>query len=480
MKKETKQLIISFIIIFLISCITHIGFLKGYYGVDAKTITNLGLREYAINYSFYDGRIFMGILCLIGSTFNISYNVFYISLLILAIATFSACVLVLRNIIEKIKPPKTKLEKLCLLFLCYLYIFNFMSMDCMQFIECFIMAIGILLYIISAKKIVLDNKKIVGYIYCLIGIFCYQGSINMFIITAVLFLLLKQQKINKDMIKNIIRIFSTVAICIFINFVYTKIIGSFITTVHESRMNLEIINNLQKVGNSIIGLVIYNLEQFPANLHLIFLIGMLIISYISDVKNKRFTFIPIIILIIVAYIAVLLPAPAYPGLLYNTNGRMMGAIGSVFSVVAIYLYAKADILQGKLKFIYTIVVVSYLLANMCNTYYLISTSKAGNNFDEEISKKIQNTIYDYEKDSNSNIENMAINIKLNKNKKYPRFKFYSSDILLGGYDSETYKLYTGEHLQNVYKNEEIIEKYFSDDEEKYICEGNTIYVQVVI
>ena len=73
--KEDKivqaQSVKIFIAIFVITCIIFIPFLSGHYATDTYNIANIGYREYAINWSLKDGRIFMAIIGLIAYKINL-------------------------------------------------------------------------------------------------------------------------------------------------------------------------------------------------------------------------------------------------------------------------------------------------------------------------------------------------------------------------------------------------------------------------
>ena len=59
MKKITREEIITYIIIFVITCIIFIPFLIGHYATDTYNVINIGYEKYAIEWSLNDGRIFI-------------------------------------------------------------------------------------------------------------------------------------------------------------------------------------------------------------------------------------------------------------------------------------------------------------------------------------------------------------------------------------------------------------------------------------
>ena len=165
---KTKENKIIFLIVTIISFLIYIFFLTGYYSVDAEKIVNLGYDGYAMNYSFYDGRIIMGIICMIANSLNINLEVFYIILLSISILISAITVLKIYDIISKYKETKIK-QKIILAILAFCYIFNFMTINNMEFIECIVMAISILFYILTAENIIIKKNSKKAFIYAFIN-----------------------------------------------------------------------------------------------------------------------------------------------------------------------------------------------------------------------------------------------------------------------------------------------------------------------
>lgn len=64
LKINKKDIVIS-VIILLFTCIIFIPFLTGHYATDTYNIANIGYKKYAINWSFNDGRVLMGLIRII-------------------------------------------------------------------------------------------------------------------------------------------------------------------------------------------------------------------------------------------------------------------------------------------------------------------------------------------------------------------------------------------------------------------------------
>ena len=85
-KIEQKDLII-FIIIFIFSLLVLGNYLIDHFAADTFNIFQMGYQDYAINYSFLDGRVFMGVIGLIVNLFNIPITVYSSIMMFLAIFT---------------------------------------------------------------------------------------------------------------------------------------------------------------------------------------------------------------------------------------------------------------------------------------------------------------------------------------------------------------------------------------------------------
>ncbi len=211
MKLKNKENIILYFISIIITAISYTAFLKGYYSIDTPKIIQLGYDGYAIAYSFYDGRLIMTLIGLIANIISIGIKQYYILLLIFSIIISSISVIKIYTIVTNIKQPKNKMMKIIVFIAAYTYIFHFMNINNFQFVECIIMSMSILFYILSAEEIILKTNKKMGFIYCLFAILCYQGTINVLISTAILMIIIKDYKINKKAIKQF---FDLVVVCI--------------------------------------------------------------------------------------------------------------------------------------------------------------------------------------------------------------------------------------------------------------------------
>ena len=157
--EKNKTNILEFVIILAITLIIFIPFLIGHYATDTYNIANIGYKNYAINWSLNDGRIFMAIIGLIADKINISIETYVFVTLFSALIISCISVCVLKKVIEKYKKPKNILQNIILVSISYVTIFNFMYLEDMYFVESVVMATSVLLYEIAADILITKNKN---------------------------------------------------------------------------------------------------------------------------------------------------------------------------------------------------------------------------------------------------------------------------------------------------------------------------------
>lgn len=153
-----KKDIIIYIIIFIVSLVIFIPFLKTHYSTDSYYLANKGYINYVINNSLKDGRVFMSLIGYIAHLFSLPINTYIITLTILALFTSCLTIMTLKNIVLKYKKTKRNIVEVLVTIICYFTIFNFMFIENMLFVECFVMSLSILFYMLAAK--ILVNKSI--------------------------------------------------------------------------------------------------------------------------------------------------------------------------------------------------------------------------------------------------------------------------------------------------------------------------------
>ena len=114
----------KFIGMLIFTCLIFSSYLVRHLASDSFIITRLGYKGYAINYSFLDGRPFMGGICFFADKLNIPILAFNRILLFLAIVVSVIAVIKLNNIVLKYKKLDSKIGKGLLFIACYYAIFR--------------------------------------------------------------------------------------------------------------------------------------------------------------------------------------------------------------------------------------------------------------------------------------------------------------------------------------------------------------------
>ena len=476
-----KEKIGTFICIFFISILSYINFITGYFSIDTDNIISLGYNGYAINYFLYDGRVFSALFALIGELTKISLKNLYIFSTICSMAICSISVMLIYKIVYKILKPETKTKKLILILLSYTYIFHFMSINNFEYFENCIMSIAVLIYILAAKKIVIDRKIQLGAILCILATAMYQGTINTFLITAILLLFLKK-KTKKEFWKGIRIILVVTLIAAGINVAMVAIARSNIDTIQATRINLDIIKNIGYNLVKLPSLFLDSLCLFPKYLHITFILIELIFIFIYCIQRKDMKyFLNGLFLIGVAYVTCITLSTIYPTCIYDGNGRIFASVGASFCILGIYILCEIDISKDKKqKIFFTTLTIIYFLVIICNTIYMTNKIKEQNRIDERISKQIVEEIEQYQKETGIEIKKFAILYyeDVNRtNKKQSRGINNKSKIQNCIYTDITLKVYTGKVLKYEDFDEKIKTEYFNKDENKMLCIGDKIYIK---
>ena len=127
MRKINKKTILIFIITLLISIILYINFLPEYYSMDTGKIIENGYKEYGIQYSLQDGRIFAFLIFYIAEIININIKNLVQILLIFALIISSINVLKIYDITLKCKKASNKNNFYSCVSICRRYQFSICS-----------------------------------------------------------------------------------------------------------------------------------------------------------------------------------------------------------------------------------------------------------------------------------------------------------------------------------------------------------------
>lgn len=358
-----KKDLIIFIVIFAITCIIFLPFLTGHFATDTYNVYNEGYLQYSIDHSLKDGRIIMFIFVYLVHLLSIPIKVFSSITLIIALLFSCFSIIILKNSIEKIKKEDNLISEILLIIACYYTIFNFLYIENLYFLESAVMGISILFYILSANSIVIEENVKKSIIFMIIGVACYQGTISMFVITLIVFSLLKREN-YKDVIKDIFKGIFVSIIGVSVNLLIIKIVT---IKLNDEQVRFQISNiyhNIMVIINSFIQVIRSTGLLLPKDLFIVFLnILLLLIMTKMNKDSKKIVNILIVITIgiLSSFIITLVNAGAM------LSARIRYSLGALIGFLYIYIYVETD--YTKIK-----TVIDKLLVTSLIIYAIINTT----------------------------------------------------------------------------------------------------------
>lgn len=427
MKKINKKSIIIYIFIFLITCIIFLPFISGHYATDTYNIINKGYKEYAIKYSLNDGRPFMCLISLIAEKINMPIQAYIITLTIIALLISCISVIKLKNLIIKYKTDKAKISEYIVLAISYIIIFNFAFLENMQFAECAVMALSILVDIIIAQIIVEREKNYIpkSIVLTVISVLLYQGTIN-WLITITFFLsIIKENKINIQVIKNVL--LTGICICIgyVVNLIQIKITGA-IFNLSQTRMgNIKnVFYNFKYILKNIYAILLNTYYLFPKYTLYIYTFGILIYEVCFESRNN--IQLNILLLLVVCIGAVF--APNIITLSAFGTGRMAFSIGAMIGLIIMYIYCNLE-QRPKThlrKIILYIIMISYVIVSLGYSMLIMYNHKKVNTQDKQECELIGEWIKEYEESENVEVKDIVFIYNNHSKRYYKNIKNHSA------------------------------------------------------
>ena len=388
------------------------------------------------------------------------------------------------EIIQYYKKTKKKVLKILIFLISFLYVFNFMQVDVMQFIESFAISISILFYVLSIKHIIIKQNKKLGFIYALLGILFYNGTITVYIVTAFLICLLENKKINKEFFKKILPAAGIIISVTLINILIVFLVPFFTELNITNRVNgiltkTRLITRLKRITE----IYTNNLGFFYNYLWFVINFILIIIVFIYGIKYKKIDkSIELFILFNVYALSNIIM------ILFGFMGRTTLPIGECISALFIYILCNTNIYEKTkiYRALITTILILYFIVNIINTFDKTNEFRYSNELDKNFVKRIETEI---EKIENKGIEvkKYAIYYTLNGNRlrerKYSDIVIKNSCYLLDRNFKQLLATYMdeSERLQKVVADKKIVDENFENpsDEEiqiKYI--DDVLYVVV--
>lgn len=493
-EKISKKDISIFIIIFIITCIIFFPFLKGHYATDTYNLANVGYQNYAIKWSLNDGRVFMSVMVLIAGKLKMSIELFVYITLVLALFISCISVIYIKKIIEKYKKSKNIWSEIIVTIISYVTIFNFMYIEDMYFVECFVMATSILIFIIASNILVKKEKNsiIKSLILVIVGIMFYQGTICIYFAMTFLLTILKNKKNIKQIIIDMIECGILAFISVLLNIFLVNMIGK-IFEMKQNRLNSikDILNNFQIICKTTINILTSTCELYPRYLFLtlIFLIFILFMYYVM--KNKQnnsiiIRFISIIFVSILSSCIIFIMAMTS----YYT-GRLRFSIGATIGLIFMFIYIETDIFDEDrvVKYSMIAILIFYLISNIAMYLNLMIQHKIVNKLEKEEVQNIENYIENYEDETGNTITKILKVPVVGRmedayyhcipNKSTFTYTAVRSELAADG----VINFYTKRNLETLKikfsEIKELLEKN-KENEEGYKCIGDTLYINVYI
>ena len=488
MKKIGKKDLITYIIIFAITCIIFIPFLSGHYATDTYNIINRGYKEYAIKYSLNDGRPVMCLISLIAEKINMPIQAYIIVLTTVALFVSCISVIKLKNIIINYAEKKDKRIEYIILAISYIIIFNFAYLENLQFTECAVMSVSILLDIIVAQTIVEKNKNYMlkSIILTIISVLFYQGTIN-WLITITFFLsIFKEKKINLQVIKNVFLSGICIVMGYIVDLIQIKITGK-IFNLSQTRIESinNIIYNLKYILKRLYVILLTTYNLFPKYMLFVYIIILFIYSLFFDKKNDMK--INILTIFLVCICAVF--APNIITLSSFGTGRMSFSIGAMIGLIFLYIYCNLDtpnVKKQKIsKNILYVIIFSYMILSITNYVFIMCEHKKVNEQDKQECETIGKWIKEYEEINNIEVKNLVF-IYNNRSKLY-YYNIKNKSLLCHKALAKEWSrvgainYYTNRKFNETFNTSQKNNEYFVDkswdklDKQQLLFEGDTLY-----
>lgn len=468
------------------SFLLWIPFLQGHYATDTYNIFHVGYDKYATNWSFTDGRIFMGLIGLLQNKIQLPIEIYVSSLTVLALTVSCFLVVKFKNSIERYREPKSKWEELILVVLSYTVIFNFMYLENMYFVENFVMAISLLCFMIAAEKIVEKPKHYlrISLIFTIIGILCYQGTIGFLFVMTTLFTFLKNKRNKKQMVMDLFQSGIVALSGVIANLVTVKIMGTILGT-NQTRLGgiSQIWTNILYILEKTYIVLMNTCGLYPLNLFLLGVAILITISMLYEIGKEKVEPIAFKMLFL---ILITIASSSVTFLITLSSfyaGRLRFCIGALIGILFAFLYVETNWMEKKkiMRKVITICLFFYFFSNI-NTYHIsMRQHKQVNQLEKQQVAQIEEKIEKYEKETNIPIKKIAIvGVRGQTKKTYfqeiPNYSVLTYNAVRCDWSVDgVIHFYTGRNLEKIEPTQEGL-KIYQEKQQEELCIGDTLYI----
>lgn len=481
--KEHKKEVAIFVIVFIVSLIMCSAFLRPHYTHDTYRIIYDGYEYYSYDKFLKESRPFTAILTLFADKINLSIENYMIISLILALIFLSISVVLVYKIFRKQYESNSKWTDILIIIISYVTVYNYLAIEYIYFLECCILAFGVLLSIIAAK-IVIDDEKykyIKSLIIIIIAAFCYQGSIAIFPMIVFTYKLLFENNGAKNDFTHLLKITVIYGIAMLLTILFAEFIMG------GSRIRLDA---TQISGTNIMywlkELTMNSLGVIPPYINIIVIILTCIFIIIfrkTEIKEKTLYMLKYLLIIFASIVICIAPIVVGSGL--DLASRMCLAYGSTIGIslfVVLHIAYKNN--KKYQMLIVSIMTIVVFILNFAVYVTLTYQHLQVNKLDKENCGKIKEVIEKYEQETGIMVTKIAGAQRVNGSKYYTGF-IHAGDItenaLASWASRETISYYVGRYFTYAPVTLEQVKEYFGGKKwtefslEQVVIKGDVLY-----
>lgn len=468
-----KKNIVLYVTILLVGIIIS-GFFLPFHTVPDTYNVLQQKQEYCTTF-IKDGRIFSALFLFLGIKLNIPITLLCIVSNIIALLANCTSVYIIFKTIEC--KENNYWKNVIMLMGSFLLVFNQFAMEHLAYFETGIICIGKLLSIIAAKKLIINNVKIKSIGILILSVFCYQGILNVFVLNAIIFSIVKDKKIKK-MSKNLLYIILICIIVTVIAFIEIKICNN-ILKIEEERITTNQNISLRNF-KSIVNLST-NIFAVDFNIMIPYFLDISVITtLIILLLNKEYKIISIYLISNVIIILSCTMPLLFTGIT-SVSARTISAIAGITGLSIILMCKDLKIN------LYLILIVTIWLFGI-NEYSYLSNGikmKTSNVEEKEYMLQIVEQINKYENSTGKRIEKIAIYYDENENTTFLNYinnSFTCKTIYTKYARMDILRYYLNRNIKEETSNK--YELYFKTkdwdcfNKEQFIFEDNTLYICV--
>ncbi len=490
---------VIFISLCIFSSIVYMQFIMGHYATDTYNIAYVGYDTYMKNWYLTDGRIFSAMFLFIMKIFNLSVESANTISLLFAIVITNISVMKIFNWTEKYVQIKNIKEKIILLIICYVIFWNFTYIENMYFLESSIMALSVLFYTMSAISLVEKNKYsfLKALMFAILGIISYQGTIGFLFILTALLTFIKNPKNYKANIVDIVKSGLIAGMAVIVDFAIVAIVENLIGT-KQTRLSdfTRIFLNIKIILRNTKDVLTETCNLYPENLFIIWIIALLAILFVYEIKNKD-ELIKEKVSVILKYILLVILAIFSSSVIYIISmsgfwaGRLRFAIGSLIGILFLYIATQTRLFFRKeakektfVSDVTIVLLVIYFLTVVVFNVFFMYEHRQVNKLEKQESERILEYISKYEEETKNEVKKVqVITIECEEEKSYYSQVAAHNVLTYNGLSAN----WSAVGCLNFFSQKELIEEKgeisqeilyeVMDNVEDEVCIGDTVYMK---